>query len=131
MTNGFTARPLPAGKLDYRDEEIQAFGRFMVSNLIAIPRKEEDKTVFIVTWRIRYFWKSDYSKCSSVTFPKNGEISVKISKKDYLNYKDEFSFDQLCANLGDLFIKMFDQFRRGEEVRIMDELNGVKESPFV
>ena len=83
-----------------------------LSQMIVISRKEGEKTVFIITWRIRYFWKKDYSECSSVTFHRNGEVSVKISKKDYLNYQDEFSFDQLCSNLGDLFIKMFDQFKR-------------------
>ena len=131
VTNGYTTRPLPLGELDYKIDEVIFFAQFLLKNMIVIPREEENRLIFIITWRIRYFWKLDYSDCSHVIFHKNGNITVKISKKDYLNYKDEFSFDQLCTNLGDLFIIMFDQFKKGDEIGIIDRLNRVKESPLV
>ena len=52
-------------------------------------------------------------------------MTVIISRKDYLGYKEELSFDQLCENLGKLFIKFMEYYRKGEADRIIYELNEI------
>jgi hypothetical protein len=49
-----------------------------------------------------------------------------MSKKDYLDFKEELSFDQLCDNLGKLFISFMEYYKKGETQRILDRLNELK-----
>ncbi len=131
VTNGFTSRPLPIGKIEYNKWEIKAFANFLLRNLIAIPRDEEKRIVLVVTWKMKYLFKSDYGDRTWVAFNNNGEVSVSISKQDYYNYQAEFSFDELCTNLGELFVEFFNHFREGQADSIIEKLNGVRESPFI
>jgi hypothetical protein len=62
---------------------------------------------------------------SWIAFDFHGNVTVNISKRDYLGYKEEFSFDQLCDGLGKLFIRFMDYYRKGEAERIIYELNEV------
>jgi len=129
--NGFTGRPLPSGKVDGTRDEINAFALFLQKHLIAIPYEENGETIFSLT--------STYSKQigvirgyedeSWISFGKDGKVSVFIPKGDYLLYKDAFTFDQLCTNLGDLFIEFFELFKQGDGIRIIDRLNALKLNP--
>jgi len=44
---------------------------------------------------------------------------------------DEFSFDQLCDSLGNLFIEFFEYYRRGEAYRIFDKMNALRLNPLI
>lgn len=48
---------------------------------------------------------------------------MNISHRDYLNFKEALSFDQLCASLGNLFIEFIETYLRGEGVRIIDKMD--------
>lgn len=129
--NGFTGRPLSPGKIDATAFEIESFAHFLSNNMIAMPYRENGKIIFSLT---SSYWKQNglkrgYADESWVSFSENGNVSVYISKNDYLLYKDTFSFDQLCVNLGQLFIEFFDTFKKGEGIRIIDKLNALHLNP--
>ena len=97
--------------------------------------EEGDRVVFVVVnmgdeYRLPLGFSSDYSECSWITVDRQGNVSVQISRKDYLRYKQALAFDQLTESLGELFIDYFERFKRGEGERIIYELNSVRSNPF-
>ena len=131
-TDGYTARPRAVGKIAGSENEIRNFGNFLLKNLIALPYAESDRIVFslAMTLRHRMGLRSDYAECTHVVFMYNGSVSAYISKGDYLKYKDQFAFDQLCENMGNLFIEFFDLYKNGDSIRIVDRLNSLRLNPF-
>jgi len=131
--NGFTERPLPLGKISGTKQEIEAFSRFLQQKLIAISHFENGKVVFSLafTYPAQIGIKRGYNEDSWVSFDSEGNVNVSISKRDYLQYKERYSFDQLCSNLGNLFIEFFELFKNGEGIRIIDRLNSLKLNPII
>lgn len=128
--DGYTGRPLPAGRIDYSKTDILEFAEFASRNLIASTYIENDKVVFVPVMMGREFGAAvgmhpDYSQETWISFDFDGSVAVNISREDYLTYKENLSFDQLCASLGNLFIEFIEQFRRGEGVRIIDRMDAV------
>jgi hypothetical protein len=68
----------------------------------------------------------DFRDASWVNLDVDGEVSVHISQKDYLDYREPLAFDPLCTSLGQLFIDFFDQYNRGEGVRIVDRMDDLR-----
>jgi len=132
ISDGFTERPLAAGKADFTKSEMMAYTNFMHSNLIAIPYIEHERVVFSITISLsrQLGINRDYHDGSWVAFYMNGEVSVTISEKDYMKYRDSFSFDQLCENLGFAFIDFLEMYKRGEKTRILDKLNTLRLNPW-
>ncbi len=133
--DGYTSRPLPAGKTGLSRDQIMAFTEFARRNLIAVPYVGKDQVVFVPVMMGREFGfilglKADYSDETWVSFDFEGQVSVNISHRDYLHYKEAFSFDQLCQSLGDLFVGFVETFERGEGVRIIDRLDAVNTGLF-
>jgi hypothetical protein len=129
--NGFTERPLPAGKVNATETEREAFARFIFKNLIAVPYHDNGSIIFSLT---HSYWKQlglkkGYADDSRVLFDRNGNVSVFVTKNDYLLFRDTFSFDQVCAALGNLFTEFFELFRQGDGIRIIDRLNALKLNP--
>lgn len=129
--NGFTERPLPSGEVNATKAELAAFSEFIAKNLIAIPYIENGKIIFSLT---SSYWKQmglkrGYSDESWISFGDAGKVTTFISKSDYLKYRDVFSFDQLCINLGHLFIDFFELYKQGDGIRIIDRLNSLKLNP--
>lgn len=129
--NGFTSRPHPVGRTEYKREEIMAFVNYLQSKLLGLS-VIDDKKIYLVP--VKYgqeytmLLKSGYRllECSWISFNHDGQISVHISKADYLDYRDPLSFNQLCESMGELFIEFMELFLKGEEVRIIDKLNEAK-----
>lgn len=133
--NGFTARPRPSGMIEYTKGQLEAFAEFAGRNLIALPHEESDKILFVPVMMGREFGplfglNHDYRSDTWVSFDFEGNVSVNISQRDYLGYRDALSFDQLCESLGNVYIEFFEMFRRGEGSRIIDRLNAVGVHPF-
>jgi len=129
--NGFTERPLSIGKIDATPYEIKSFSLFLSKNMIAMTYRENGKTIFSLS---SSYWKQNglkrgYADESWVSFSDNGDVNVYISKNDYLLYRDTFSFDQICSNLGRLFKEFFDMYSKGEGIRILDKLNALNLNP--
>lgn len=131
--DGFTQRPLPLVKIETSEFEKRAFAEFVKQRLIAIPYFEDKKVIFSLTSKYlkQIGFKRGYEDESWIAIDQSGNVSVFISKSDYLKYKDTFSFDQLCASLGNIFIEFFEMFKKGEGIRIINKLNSLKLNPFI
>jgi len=130
-TNGFTERPYPTGKINYSKSDLFDFASFLRRNQIALPFYEENKIAFVPIkmgqeFKFLYTNNANYKDKSWILFDYEGNVTVHISKKDYLEYKESLSFDQLCESMGNLFKEFFELFIKGEEVRIIDRLDSLK-----
>jgi len=128
LPDGFTERPRPAGKTEYSKDELIGFARFLSRNLIAMPYFEEKRIVLVpvkMDDEFDYLFRPEKFKQSRswIAFDFQGYVTVNISRRDYLDYKEELSFDQLCENLGKIFIKFMEYYRKGEADRIVYKLN--------
>ena len=133
--DGYTGRPFSTGKVEYSPEDIIAFSEFARQNLIAITYLDKDQVVLVPVkmgdeFSAVFGLRPDYKSGTWVAFDHQGNVSVNISRQDYLNYKETLSFDQLCASLGELFIEFLAMFKRGEGVRIIDRLDAMGLSVF-
>lgn len=129
--NGFTQRPFPAGTINFSQDEMKRFAKFILRHLIAVPYFESDRVVFVLSGNIylRMLWiKNNYKEDTWIAFHYDGNVSASIQQKTYLWYKDQLTFDQLCSSLGNLFIKFFELFNKGEGIRIIDQMNALKEN---
>jgi hypothetical protein len=68
----------------------------------------------------------DPSEVSYVTMDSRGNISVKISEKDYRDYRHSFSFDQLCVSMAGVFTRFLEYYKNGHESRILSELKSAR-----
>jgi hypothetical protein len=68
----------------------------------------------------------DYRDATWVNFDVDGEVSVHIAQKDFLDYREPLAFDSLCTSLGQVFIDFFDLYVKGEGVRVIDRMDDLK-----
>jgi hypothetical protein len=61
-------------------------------------------------------------KVSYALFDGQGDLVVNVSKSDYNQFKDQLTFDQLCASVADLFKRYLQYYREGKESRIAVEV---------
>jgi len=129
--NGFTNRPMPGGKTSFNKKQILEFAEFASRKLIAVPYIGDKKVVFVPVMMGREFayilgLKKDYMDSTWVSFDFDGNVSVNISHRDYMEYQEALSFDQLCASLADLFIDFIETYQRGEGMRIISRMDSVR-----
>ena len=135
LPDGFTERPKPAGTARYTRDELMGFAEYLQRNLVAMPYLEDNRIVFVPAKmgdEFRYVMSPQRFRLEKtwIAFDFSGNVTVMISKKDYLQYKEELSFDQLCENMGSVFIRFLEYFKKGEEDRIIFSLNELKLSIF-
>jgi len=128
LPDGFTERPRPAGSISYTRDELMGFAAFLSCNLVAMPYYEGNSVVLVpVKMGDEFSYLLNREKFrqnrSWIAFDFHGNVTVNISRKDYLDYKAELSFDQLCVNFGKLFIQFMEYYRKGEAERILNKLN--------
>jgi hypothetical protein len=126
--NGYTSRPRPVGKLEYTPEQVRAFARFASRHLIALPYYTSKNTTLVLVKMGEEFGRllglsGDYRDASWINFDIDGEVSVHISHRDYLDFREPLAFDQLCASLGQVFIDFFELYKKGEGVRAIDRMD--------
>jgi len=129
--DGYTARPRPVGKVNYSPQQMQDFARYMARHLIALPYRTSKNVTLVPIKMGEEFGRllglsGDYRDATWVNFDVNGEVSVHIAQKDYLDYRQPLAFDQLCTSLGQVFIEFFELFNKGEGVRIIDRMDDLK-----
>ena len=129
--NGYTARPRPVGKVDYSLQQVHAFTRFCARHLIAMPYiTSKNITLVPIKMGEEYGrilgFSGDYRDATWVNFDVDGEISVHISQKDYLDYREPLAFDQLCSSLGQVFIDFFEAHKKGEGIRAVDRMDDLR-----
>jgi len=126
--DGFTSRPFPSGSAEYSREDARGLARFLLKYVIAYPIFEADRVVLVIPrymWSYLIFFKRNYVNETYIAFTDSGQVSVRIARPDYLAYKEELTFDQLCASLGDLFQQFMGLYRQGEAKVIIERLNAV------
>jgi len=128
--DGYTPRPRPVGRVEFTQREILSFARFINSNLIAIAYVSPRKVTFMPVKMgdefmqfLRLYRPNDES--TWINFDFEGDVSVHISHKDYLDYREPLAFDKLCESLGQLFVHFAELHKKGEGVRIIDRLDAV------
>jgi hypothetical protein len=129
--NGYTSRPRPVGKVDYSTQEINAFARFCSRHLIALPYISSKNITLVPIKMGDEFGRllglsGDYRDASWVNFDLDGEVSVHIAQKDYLDYREPLAFDQLCTSFGQVFIDFIELYSKGEGVRVIDRMDDLK-----
>ncbi len=132
--DSFSARPRPAGKVPVSKTEMIRFVEFMTINLVAFAFREENRVVFVLTLPgndLSYFLgtKKDYLEDTWVAIDYDGNITVNITEEDYLLFKMDLDFDQLCQSLGDLFGEFLELSKQGQESRIIDRMNALRLFP--
>ncbi len=135
VSDGFTDRPRPAGKIEQNDTMLKEFTVFLKKNLIATSVVDEQQTIILPVkmgeeYKLQLGFSTDYMTRTRIMVGQDGTVSAVISKKDYLNYKEAYSFDQLTQSLGQLLIRFYDYFRNGEEIRIIHEIKRASTGPF-
>lgn len=120
--NGFTDRPYSAAQAEYTRDEITGFARFLGGGKIVKAIVQKEVVVLAFSMGISPLKDPDLQKISYVSFDNDGNISVHISEYDYKRFKEELTFDQLCASLGDVFFRFLEYYKKGLENRIIVEL---------
>jgi len=129
--SGHTNRPKPIAKIEYTKDELFSFAQYLKKNLVVMPYYDHEKVIFVPVkmgeeYGILFGPNVRFFDRTWISFDFYGNVSVFISKDYYLDYKENLSSGQLCDSLGNLFIRFFEQYKNGEEVRIIDHLNDMK-----
>lgn len=127
--DGFTPRPLSAGEIKFTRQEIADFSKYLIKNLIAMYYFEEDKVYLLIDPNeLTYarLFKPKYQNQTYVSFDYSGKVSVNIAAKDYKKYKEEYTFDELCQSLGNLFKRFLEYHQQGKKEEILEELDNKK-----
>lgn len=131
VVDGYTGRPKPSGKIEISKSELFGFAEFATKNLIAFPYVEDDCIVFVPVkmgdeYPFVFGLAGDYHYYSWVSIDFDGNVSASLSKKDYLAYREAYSFDQLSDSLGKLFMEFIMYHQKNEPERVMHRLRSVK-----
>ena len=133
--NAYTERPFPIGKTDFTKDEIAALAQFLQKNIISVYHNDNGKIYIVPTNNkaaMSLLFRNEFNVIEDtwISFDPEGEVTVHISRKSYLSYKENLALDQLCNNLGNLFIEFMEDYRKGEGVRVLDKINSVKSDFF-
>ena len=129
--DGYTSRPRPIGKVEYSPEQVRRFASFVARHLIALPYYTSKNTTLVPIKMGDEYGRvlgltGDYRDATWVNFDADGEVSVHIAQKDYLDYRESLSFDPLCTSLGQTFIEFLELVSKGEGVRVIDRMDELK-----
>jgi len=134
--DSFTARPRPTGQVPISKTEMIRFVDFITTNLIAFAFREDNRIIFVPTLPGKdtlYLLgiKKDYLEDTWVAIDYDGNVSVNITQEDYLIFKQDLDFDQLCQSLGNVFIEFLELSKNGKETQIIDRMNALRLNPFL
>ena len=130
VSSGFTERPYAAGTLSYKKEEIFGFADFLKDKNIVMPIVKDNQIYLTFSMNTSPVKKPDFKQVSYALFDMEGNLSVSISQKDYRQYKELYSFDQLCLSLAELFEDFLNHYKNGNDNRIIAKMDAAKISLF-
>ena len=118
--DGFSSRSFPAGKTKFTQEELNNFAKFLKKHFIAFPYIDKNGVLMMLSDQSK-FWiaRPNEFKNSYVSFSFDGQVSVNIAKKDYQKYKEEYTFDELCESMGNLFKRFLRYFQENNQDKIL------------
>jgi len=123
---GFTERPYSAGKVECSKDELLGFVRILHSYYVVRPFYYENYIALAFSMNTSLLVIKEAMEVSYIILDHNGSIRIKISEKDYRDYKERLSFDQLCSSMANVFIRFLDYYQKGLESRIITELKSIK-----
>jgi hypothetical protein len=134
--DSFSARPRPTGQVPISKTEMIRFVDFMTKNLLAFAFREDNRVIFVLALpgkETSYLLglKKDYLEDTWVAIDFDGNISVNITEEDYLLFKMDLDFDQLCQSLGNLISEFLELSKNGQESQIIDKMNALRLNPFM
>ena len=104
IEEGYSMRPMPAGKVEYQWSEMLRFSKFIRRNLISVPYHEKGKVIFSL----------NRSRLKLISFSSN-----------YI--KDSWvAFDQLCNSLGVLYSEFLRLFQEDNEAEIIKRIDFIR-----
>lgn len=129
--DAYTERPFPVKVIEYEKNEISALAKYLARNLICLSFTDNGKIYFVPVnnkHALKLLFQPGFNIIEEtwIAFDEKGQISVYISRSSYLSYKENLALDQICMNMGNLFIGFLNDYRKGEGVRIMDKITSVK-----
>jgi hypothetical protein len=124
--NGYTGRPYSGGKVECSRDELLGFVRFLHGSYIVRPFYYEGFVCLSFSMNTSLIVIHEGKEVSHVIIGYDGTVTVKVSDKDYRDYRERLSFDQLCASLASIFARFLDYYKEGLESRIMIELKSAK-----
>ncbi len=124
--DGYTGRPYSAGKITCDRDELLGFVSFLHANYIARPFYYENSVCLAFSMNTSLVVIREGQEVSNVVIGYDGTVTVKISDRDYGDYSERLSFDQMCASLANVFARFLDYYKRGLDSRIMTELKSGK-----
>jgi hypothetical protein len=132
--DSFTARPRPVGNVSVSKTEMIRFVDFVTRYLIAFAFREDNRVVFVLTLPgkdLPYLFglKKDYLDDTWVAVDYDGNITVNITEEDYLLFKMDLDFDQICQSLGNVFSEFLELSKQGQESQIIDRMNALRLNP--
>jgi hypothetical protein len=125
-SDGFTERPYSAGKISSTKDELLGFVRFLHGNYIVRPFYLEDTISIAFSMNTSLMVIHNPSEVSQIILGHDGTVIVKIAEKDYRDYRECLSFDQLCASMANVFIRFMNYYQKGLESRIISELKSAR-----
>ena len=126
---GFSTRPFPAGRIQAQPKELADFGKFLKKFALAYPLDRENKLILIIPrdWMPFLFgFNTKHLNATYVTIGRDGALTVNIAEKDYHLYQQNFTFDQLNAALGNLFMDLFQLYQQGKTLKIIERMDELR-----
>lgn len=124
--NGYTERPFSGGKVECTKDQLLGFTRFLQGNYIVRAFYYEAYVCLSFSMNKSLVVINEGREVSHVMMGYDGGITVKISDKDYMDYRERLSFDKLCASLAAIFSRFLDYYKEGLEQRIVTELKSAR-----
>lgn len=120
--NGYTERPFSGGRVECTRDELQGFARYLRGKYVTMPFYYEHAVCLSFSMNKSLVVITEGKEVSHVIIGYDGSLTVKISDKDYSDYREKLSFDKLCSSLADVFSRFLDYYKSGLEHRIISEL---------
>lgn len=124
--NGYTERPYSGGKVECTKDELLGFVRFLHGSYIVRPFYYESYICLSFSMNKSLLVISEGSEVSHLIIGYDGSVTVKVSDKDYMDYHERISFDQLCSSMANVFTRFLGYYKNGLESRIITELKSAK-----
>jgi hypothetical protein len=128
--DSFSGRPRPSGQGDFDRADVLDFAAFARRRQLAMTYPEPGRVVFVplrMGKEFGHLFKRNpgYEEDTWVAFGDDGNVTVNISQEDYIEYREDLDFDQLCQSLADVFLTFFELHRKGQDARILDRLDAM------
>ena len=124
--DGFTERPYAAGKTEFTKDQLLGFVRFLHGNYIVRPFYFGNFVALAFSMNTSLLAIREHTQVSHIIIDHSGQVTVRISEKDYRDYRERLSFDQICSSMAEVFVRFLDYYRNGLESRILAELKSAK-----